>query len=143
MAARYRQGRLGAPASADPLAEACASAVAKWDAAFLAFEPHAAIGAILDLLARANARVEESAPWKLAKDPSRADELDAVLYSLAETLRILSILIEPVLPSAAAGMRSQLARDGSVTIADTAWGGLPPGHVLGAPTPLFPRIETP
>ncbi len=96
-----------------------------------------------------NGLVEISAPWKLAKDPARSADLDAVLYTLAESLRIIAILISPVLPKAAHGIFDQLQwkldEAGSASrfrLADAAWGGLPDGHQLGKPVPLFPRIET-
>ena len=91
----------------------------------------------------ANHAVDREAPWKLAKDPSQADRLDAVLYTLAESLRIIAILISPVLPKAAAGIFAQLNWTGPMTLAEAEWGKLPDGHVLGQPTPLFPRIEAP
>jgi len=97
----------------------------------------------------ANLIVEIAAPWKLAKDPAQAERLDAVLYTLAESLRIIAILIWPVLPDAAHGIFDQLAwkldeagKDSRFRLADAVWGGLPDGHVLGKPVPLFPRIET-
>ncbi len=100
-----------------------------------------------------NILVEAAAPWSLAKaekngDQIAANKLDAVLYHLAESLRIIAILISPVLPKAAHGIFDQLAwklelsgRDERFSLADAVWGGLPNGHVLGKPTPLFPRIE--
>jgi len=66
-----------------------------------------------------------------------------VLYHLAEALRILSILIAPVLPEAARGMAEQLNTSPEPRLADALnpEAALPDGHVLGKPTPLFPRIE--
>ncbi len=121
-----------------------------------------------------NELVDVSAPWKLAKLPDRQSDLDAVLYTLAESLRIIAILLSPVLPKAAHGIFDQLnwkmelspgrerppgvphlpeatERSASVPyqsearfhLADAVWGLLPDGHPLGAPTPLFPRIEVP
>jgi methionyl-tRNA synthetase len=95
-----------------------------------------------------NGLVELGAPWKLFKDPSRGADLDAVLYTLAESLRIIAILIWPVLPDAAHGIFDQLAwkldeagKDSRFQLDHAKWGGLPDGHVLGKPVPLFPRIE--
>jgi len=68
--------------------------------------------------------------------------LDAVLYTLAESLRIIAILISPVLPNAAAGIFAQLNWSGPMTLDEAVWGKLPDGHVVGKPVPLFPRIET-
>ena len=49
-----------------------------------------------------------AAPWKLAKDQRSESDLDAVLYHLAESLRIIAILISPVTPKAAHGIFDQL-----------------------------------
>ena len=89
-----------------------------------------------------NQCIENNKPWALAKDLTKADQLDAVLYTLAESLRIIAILISPVLPKAAAGIFAQLNWTGPMTLEAAQWGGLPDGHVLGQPTPLVPRIET-
>jgi methionyl-tRNA synthetase len=48
-----------------------------------------------------------------------------------------------VLPKAALGIFAQLNWTGPMTLDAAQWGGLPDGHVLGKPTPLFPRIEVP
>jgi methionyl-tRNA synthetase len=110
--------------------------------------PAEAIAHISDLIVECNGLVEKSAPWKLAKDSAQAEKLDAVLYTLAESLRIIAILISPVLPRAAHGIFDQLGwklaesgRSQRFHLDDARWGGLPDGHVLGKPTPLFPRIE--
>ncbi|MCX6968496.1 MAG: methionine--tRNA ligase, partial [Verrucomicrobia bacterium] len=89
------------------------------------------------------AYIEAQAPWKLAKDPAQAGQLDTVLYHLAEALRILGILITPVLPEAAQGMAAQLNVSAEPRLADalSPEAVLPDGHVLGSPTPLFPRVE--
>ena len=100
------------------------------------------LGSALSIATAMNGYVDSSAPWKLAKDPAQAERLDAVLYTLAESLRIIAILISPVLPKAAAGIFAQLNWAGPMTLDAAQWGGLPDGHVLGQPTPLFPRIET-
>ena len=95
-----------------------------------------------------NQFVDKAAPWKLAKDPAQADALDAALYYLAESLRIIAILLSPVLPDAAHGIFDQLnwkpglaGAPSRFRLEDAGWGGLPDGHTVGAPPAVFPRIE--
>jgi methionyl-tRNA synthetase len=95
-----------------------------------------------------NGLIQITAPWKLAKNEDQQTVLDAVLYHLAETLRIIAILISPVLPKAAHGIFDQSnwkmelsGNEARFSLADAEWGGLPDGHVVGKPVPLFPRIE--
>jgi methionyl-tRNA synthetase len=97
-----------------------------------------------------NQAVQVMVPWVRFKDPVQEPTIDSVLYELAESLRIIAILISPVLPDAAHGIFDQLAwkldeagKDTRFRLADAVWGGLPDGHVLGKPVPLFPRIEAP
>ena len=59
----------------------------------------AALEAIWQRVRRLNRYVEEQAPWTLAKDPGRAGELDSVLASLAEGLRLLGVVLHPWLPA--------------------------------------------
>ena len=119
-------------------------------AMFDVFETAEALKYAQSIATHCNLFIQNAAPWTLAKSllPEDADGLDAVLYTLAESLRIIAILISPVLPKAAQGIFDQLnwkmAEQGQETrfrLADAQWGGLPDGHVLGQPTPLFPRIE--
>ena len=139
MAKRYRSGVL--KKSDSPLAEFVQEKTKAWDSAMEAFHVQTAIEALMEIVIRCNAYVEETAPWKLAKDPAQADKLDEVLYSLSESLRIVSILLLPILPEESNAMRAQLNWSGEPTLANTAWGLLPDAHQLGDPVPLFPRIE--
>jgi methionyl-tRNA synthetase len=121
----------------------------KWYAnEFDDFRPSDALSAPFTRALACNALVEISAPWNLAKDQQQQNLLDAVLYHLAESLRIIAIWISPVLPRAAQGIFDQLnwkielgGRDDRFLLADAEWGKLPNGHVVGKPVPLFPRIE--
>ena len=75
---------------------------------------------------------------KLAKDPRQGGVLDSILYDLAESLRIIAVLISPVLPRAAAEIFKQLNWGGPMALRDAVWGRLADGHQLGIPRPLFP-----
>jgi len=107
---------------------------------------------IAELATLCNWSIEDTAPWRLAKEPDEdtRDQLDAVLYTLVESLRIITILISPVMPKAAHGIFDQLnwkmelsGKEERFSLADAEWGRLPDGHAVGKPTPLFPRIEIP
>jgi len=115
---------------------------------FADFRPSNALSAPLARALACNALVAISAPWNLAKDKQQQKLLDAVLYHLAESLRIIAIWISPVLPRAAHGIFDQLnwkmelsGKEERFSLADAEWGKLPDGHVVGKPVPLFPRIE--
>jgi methionyl-tRNA synthetase len=95
-----------------------------------------------------NQFVERKQPWALVKSVTAKGELLATLYTLAESLRIIAILISPVLPKAAHGIFDQLnwkmelsGKEERFSLADVEWGRLPDGHVVGEAVPLFPRIE--
>ena len=139
MAKRYRSGILRRMES--PLAAFVQEKTSAYDAAMKSYDVQTAIQAAMEIVTRCNAYVEETAPWKLAKDPAQSDKLDEVLYTLSESLRIISILLSPVIPREADAMRAQLNWQGDTSLAATAWGALPEGHQLGEPVPLFPRIE--
>lgn len=147
MAHRYRGGIVRRSesvsfAAGESFAELRLAIVNQYTDAFERFAVHEALAHVLHFASMCNLFVETSAPWKLAKDPERAETLDHVLYALAEATRIIALLLAPILPKAAHALFEQLNWRGEMTLAATAWGGLPDGHSLGAPTPLFPRIET-
>ena len=84
----------------------------------------------------------------LAKEQESQKRLQAVLFHLADSLRIIAILISPVLPKAAHGIFDQLnwkmdlsGKEERFSLGEAEWGRLPDGHLVGKPTPLFPRIE--
>jgi methionyl-tRNA synthetase len=119
-----------------------------YDEKFAQFRPSNAFSAALYRALACNELVEISAPWNLAKDKEREKLLDAVLYHLAESLRIVAIWISPVLPRGAHGIFDQLnwkmelsGKEERFSLADAEWGRLPDDHVVGKPVPLFPRIE--
>jgi len=147
MAARYRSGVLTRAVSDDAgvreVQEAAAAAVSAFSARMDDFQIHLALEAVWDFVSRCDQLVETSAPWKLAKDPAQAARLDAVLYTLAESLRILAILAAPVLPKASAAILEQLNIAGEPLLANAKWGGLEDKHQLSQPVPVFPRIEIP
>ena len=103
---------------------------------------HAALGAVVDFATACNTYIEMTAPWKLAKDPERAETLDHVLYALAESLRIIAILVAPVLPKASQRNPQAIELGRRCRVSPGRPGArCPTAHALGKPSPVFPRIE--
>ena len=98
---------------------------------------------VWNLIGRANKYIDETAPWILAKDPAQAERLQAVMYNLAEALRIIAILIAPFVPVTAPKIYEQLGlgKPESFFMADAVWGKLATGTKVQKGEPLFPRIE--
>ncbi len=142
MLKRYRNGVV--PARSDELAAEVAAAVKETLAHLKANELQAALIGIWGIVNRANQYVDHTAPFKLAKDPAQARRLDEVLYNLAETCRVLAVLLWPFIPTSAEKIHAQLGlADAPNRLAGADWGGLAPGHSIGEPAPLFPRKDKP
>ncbi len=142
MLKRYRDGVV--PAPNDDLREAAAKTLESVKADFGDNQLQAALVDIWGLVTQGNQYVDRTAPFKLAKDPAQAKRLDEVLYNLAETCRILAVLLWPFLPGTSARIYAQLGLSGEPDkLSAAAWGGLQAGHRIGEPAALFPRKDKP
>jgi methionyl-tRNA synthetase len=112
------------------------------------FALHLYLGAVFDVIAEANRYFATSEPWKLAKtDP---DRMRMVLYVTAETLRIVAILLQPVMPNATTKLLDLLAVpseqrsfaeiDQGETYAKLDSAKRLKSGALPAPQPIFPRF---
>ena len=109
-----------------------------------------ALKALWGLVAETDGYLTANAPWKKPPDRSDADhaKLQArVLATAAEAIRIITALVYPILPDAAAKVWRELGL-GEISdagkrafLTDLAWGGLKAGTKFGEPAPLFPRAE--
>ncbi len=100
-----------------------------------------ALDEIWKLIGRANKYIDEKMPWKLAKDENSKDSLDACLHNLADTLRIVSILIYPFMHTTAIEMRKQLGLDANVKWEDAAFLDQMEGIRVQKGQALFPRLD--
>lgn len=149
MIGRFNSGKIeaaGEVADVDAeLTKLAQNTVAQYEKFMNDMDINAAIKAIWTLIGRTNKYIDETGPWALAKDEAKRGRLNTVLYNLAETLRIISLLIYPLMPVTAPKIWQQLgiAQDfATATFADAqTWGKLPAGTVVGKPEPIFPRIE--
>jgi len=108
------------------------------------FEFSRGLEAIWALLSAVDRFIVQKAPWKLAKDPAAKDALDLTLYTAAESLRIVTALLAPVMPESTAKIWSQLGMAeplDSVRLDALTWGQLQAGQRIGEVAGVFPRIE--
>ena len=102
---------------------------------------HLMLRAIWEVVGEANRYVDDEAPWALRKtDPGR---MATVLYVLAETVRVLALLTQPVMPQSSARLLEQLAVAPGERGFDrlTPACALRPGTPLPPPEPVFPRYR--
>lgn len=108
------------------------------------WEIGAALNAIWNFVKRANQYIEQSEPWKLARQSEKEAELNTVLYYGAEAMRLLAVYLAPFIPSSCNRINSQLGLDSHERSAwkdAGTWGSQALTHVSTEPL-LFPRIET-
>jgi methionyl-tRNA synthetase len=142
MLKRYRNGVVPTP-SVEFSSEANALAI-EAQKLLLKHQLQAALQAIWSLVTRANQYVDQTAPFKLAKDLAQAKRLDEVLYNLAETCRVIAVLLWPFMPTTAEKIYRQLGLSASPDRFAAATGEpLKPGHTIGEVAPLFPRRDSP
>jgi methionyl-tRNA synthetase len=140
MLKRYRNGVV--PARSNELAADAAKAADETRALFQQSQLQSALQSIWGLVNRANQYVDQMKPFMPVKDETQLKRRDETLYNLVETCRVLAVLLNPFLPGTSAKIYSQLGLPGSPDkLADATWGGLPAGHTIGEPAPLFPRKD--
>ncbi len=140
MLKRYRDGIV--PDRSEELAKKTNEDVSKIIDALKENYLQEALEFIWKIITRANQYVDQTVPFKLAKDPAQSQRLDEVLYNLAETCRVLAVLLWPFLPGTAVKIYAQLGLNESPEkFSEAAWGKLNPGHKIGEPAPLFPRKD--
>lgn len=103
-----------------------------------------ALADIWRIVGRSNKYIDDTAPWVLARDPEQTPRLAAVLYNLAEVIRVVSILLQPYMPATPGKIWRALGIDDPAL---TTWssagvfGLYRPGTRLGKSEPIFPRID--
>jgi methionyl-tRNA synthetase len=145
MVERYRGGVL--PAGRNVLADAVVQAAGTADERMRALDFQAGIVAVMDLVREVNGYVTAREPWQVAKDDSRADELDVILYTTADSLRAVAVLLAAVMPKACARLWESLGSPGGPLseqrVQEVAVAAIPAGTRVRKGDPLFPRIEEP
>ncbi|HEV2640987.1 MAG TPA: methionine--tRNA ligase [Actinocrinis sp.] len=154
MVGRYCGGVLPAATGHGPaeqvLADALATAVAEADRKVGALDFQGGIGAVFDFVKLVNGYLTEQEPWKVAKDESARARLETILYTAAESLRAVAVLLNPVMPKSSAKLWESLGAEpvlgplAAQRVQDAgAWGLLPAGVTVTKGEILFPRLEEP
>jgi methionyl-tRNA synthetase len=104
------------------------------------FDFSAALRSTWELIAAVNKYVVVREPWSLAKAPTSRPLLDATLYNAADALRIVTALVEPVMPHTSERVRQMMGTPIDTWV-DLRPGTLASGSRLGSIEPLFPRME--
>jgi len=104
-----------------------------------------ALSEVWKLVSRSNKYIDETAPWVLAKSDDEADraKLASVMNHLAESLRLLAHLLQPVLTQAPGKILTQLGLSAqTVNLDELKFGTIPAGtKVIAKGTPIFPRLD--
>lgn len=126
------------------LEELALQTVDKVESAMEQMEFSVALAAIWQLIGRTNKYIDETLPWALAKDEARQPELASVMVHLAESLRFVSIMLQPFMTRAPKLMWEQLGLEQSTS---TGWesmrtfGGIPANTIVSKAAALFPRLD--
>jgi methionyl-tRNA synthetase len=140
MIERYRDGVVPNAWAPDQIAtefEGIADAV---KAHVDAVELTAALDEIWRRIKLLNRYVQDEEPWQLAKDDAEAEHLDQVLYTLAEGLRVVSVLLHPFMPASVERLLAALGRE-NLDLESAAVGAVEGGAKVGELGQLFPRVE--
>jgi methionyl-tRNA synthetase len=105
---------------------------------------HKGLIAIWELVAAVNKYIDKTAPFTLAKDEGKREQLSEVIYNILDALRVITLYVFPFMPSAGEKMWDALGIKEAITSKDLSqhhtWGELPSGAQLTKIPPLFPRI---
>jgi methionyl-tRNA synthetase len=144
MAEKYRGLRLASTAAgAGRLAGVAASALTDYTRAMDAFALEGGVAAAFTLVDAANGYITSTEPWTLARDPAQADQLTQVLFDVAESVRIVAILLLPIIPRSAAEILRRMGETTPVTALrlDQARWRADDERTLVKADALWPRIE--
>ncbi|UCF78241.1 MAG: methionine--tRNA ligase [Candidatus Eiseniibacteriota bacterium] len=123
------------------------SSIRDYSAAMDEYKIDEAVQSTWKLIRRANQFIEETAPWQLAKEQSKREQLLSALNALLESIRIISVLLLPVMPGKSAQIWKSICLSGSPDaqrLGSLGWSGsvVEAGRKVAQVEPLFPRIST-
>lgn len=124
------------------LAAVVAENIAEYHKQMNAVDYPRALEAVWNIISRTNKYIDETAPWVLAKDEAKRDELAAVMAHLAASLRVVAHLIQPFMMSISDAIMEQLGLGNDFDLENLTLAGFPEGiTVVAKGTPIFPRLD--
>ena len=124
------------------LAAVVAENIAEYHKQMNAVDYPRALEAVWNIISRTNKYIDETAPWVLAKDEAKRDELAAVMAHLAASLRVVAHLIQPFMMSTSDAIMEQLGLGNDFALENLTLAGFPEGiTVVAKGTPIFPRLD--
>ena len=142
MIARYQAGQVTARPDPDSPVAAALSRLASDVAGRLdRYDLTGALERIWEVVRELNRFVERAAPWQLAKDGARADELEQTLYDLADGLRAVAVALASYLPETSEQILSALGQPLDVSWENVAYGRTTDTTGIVPAPPLFPRVD--
>ncbi|MBV7391130.1 methionine--tRNA ligase [Enterococcus sp. ALS3] len=125
------------------LSTTAANVVSRYREAMEKMEFNTALAEVWTLVSRANKYIDETEPWILAKDEEKQAELYSVMVHLAEVLRIVAILLQPIMTETPTKIFEQLGLNTEMmNLADIHFGEFPENtKVIGKGQPIFPRLD--
>ncbi len=115
----------------------------KFDEAMENMQFNEAFEELWKLVRRANKYIDETMPWKLAKDDTKQEELRSVLYHLIETLRVVAVFLRPMLTITSDKILEQINIPVEEATLDSVkvFGGYPFETKVKRGENLFPRLD--
>lgn len=108
-------------------------------------ELNLALETVWQFIRKTNKYIDQTEPWVLGRNISQQERLSTVLYHLAESIRLATILIYPFMPVKAQEIWKQLGLKSNLEDCrlekDVQWGNLPSGLKVESGAIIFPRIE--
>lgn len=115
----------------------------KFDSAMENMQFNEAFEELWKLVRRANKYIDETMPWKIAKDDTKQEELHSVLYHLIESLRVVAVFLRPMLTITSDKILEQINISPEDATLDSVkeFGGYPFGTKVKRGENLFPRLD--
>ena len=133
----FFDGRIPEPglttAADEELIRYCQETVKLYGVNFTSLRISKALDSVWELISVVNRYMVATEPWKMVRDATKRDRLGAILYNIAEAMRIICVLLNPIIPSSSLKMLRQLGASGNTAdlgIDSLNWGGLKPGDSI-------------